>query len=238
VSVPSEILQIVQSSGNSFHAKVARWFQVQGWRVTVSPYYMDQTQGKAREIDLVAEKIWPFDTDFRRRGGSVGVRLFIECKFVPSHSVFWFADKDVEAAQSLVCATGLFRKDNTYTQKHHYLEHGHRVAKIFATAVARSQETEPFYKALNQVLSASVSMRGQGVSPALSQGHPPAVVLEFPIVVCSSFGRMYQTDFYADTTPEVISDNFQLELNYAYVNRGGQQQNDYFLLDFVEFDRL
>ena len=30
-----------------------------GWHVVVSPYYMDQTQSKAREIDLVAEKLWP-----------------------------------------------------------------------------------------------------------------------------------------------------------------------------------
>ena len=238
MSVPPEILQIVKTSGNTFHAKVARWFQAQGWKVTVSPYYMDQTQGKAREIDLVAEKVWRIDGDFRRREGEVGVRLFIECKFVPSHSVFWFADKDVAAAEALVCGSGLFRRDNTYTKTHHYLEKCPRVAKIFATAAGRSQETEPFYKALNQVLNATVAMRGQGISSALSQGHQPAVVLEFPVVVCSSFGQIYQTDFYAEQAPEQISENFQLEMQYAYVDRNGQHKDDYFLLDFVEFDRL
>jgi hypothetical protein len=238
VAVPSEVIKIVQTSGNSFHAKVARWFQSQGWRVTVSPYYMDQTQGKAREIDLVAEKIWAIQGDYRRKEGEIGVRLFIECKFVPNYSVFWLADKDIAAAEGLVCAKGPFRRDNTYTKKHHYLERGQRVAKLFATAVGRSQETEPFCKALNQVLNATVSMQGQGISSALTQGHPPALVLEFPLVVCSSFGQMYQTDFYADATPELISDNFQLELNYAYVDRRGQQRDDYFLVDFVEFDRL
>jgi hypothetical protein len=29
-----------------------------------------------------------------------------------------------------------------------------------------------------------------------------------------------------------------MELNYAYVDRSGQQRDDYFLLDFVEFSQL
>ena len=237
--VPEEIVQIVQTSGNNFHAKVARWLQTNGWRVTVSPYYMDQTQGKAREIDLVAEKIWSIQGDYGRNEGEVGVRLFVECKFVPSYSVFWFADKDFVAAEHLVCASGLFRPENTYTKKHHYLvEHSQRVAKLFATAAGRSQETEPYYKALNQVINATVSMRGQGISPVLSQGRSPTVVLEFPVVVCSSFDQIYQVDFYSDTTPQAVAGNFQLELHYAYLNRNGQQRDDYFLLDFVEFKRL
>ena len=59
---------------------------------------MDQTQNKAREIDLVAEKLWPVMDHWGQPMGDVAVRLFVECKFIPSYSVFWFADKDTEAA--------------------------------------------------------------------------------------------------------------------------------------------
>src|SRR5512143_4062633 len=103
MSGPEAITKLVAASGNNFHAKVARWMQADGWHVTVSPYYMDQTQNKAREIDLVAEKLWPvMDHWGRQPVGDVAVRLFVECKFIPSYSVFWFTDKDFEAAEKLV----------------------------------------------------------------------------------------------------------------------------------------
>ena len=97
MSVPDEVLKLISESGNNFHAKVARWMQADGWHVSVSPYYMDQTQNKAREIDLVAEKLWPVMDHWGQPMGDVAVRLFVECKFIPSYSVFWFADKDREA---------------------------------------------------------------------------------------------------------------------------------------------
>lgn len=240
MSVPDEILQLVSSSGNNFHAKVARWFQANDWHVVVSPYYMDQTQNKAREIDLVAERFCPVKNIWGDPVGDLVVRLYVECKFVPSYSVFWFTDKDREAAQKLVCSRGWFRPDNSYTAKHHYLAEGKRVAKLFATSVGRQQETEPYYKALNQVLNAMVSMRGGPVSLPSRHGRRrgPMAVLEFPVVVCSSFEQMYEVDFFADSTPCRVERNFQLELRYAYIDRGGAQQNEYLLLDFVEFGQL
>lgn len=201
---------------------------------------MDQTQNKAREIDLIAEKLWPVKDVFDRRMDDVAVRLFIECKFVPSHSVFWFAEKDQESAEDLVCSSGLFRVDNSYTKKHHYLAQNSKVAKLFTTSASKASENEPFYKALNQALNAMVSMSGQPVSvPVLKKSRrTPRVVIEFPVVVCSSFDQMYSVDFYAESQPESIKDNFQLEVRYAYIDRHNKQRNDYFLLDFVEFSQL
>lgn len=240
MGVPDEISKLVRNSGNNFHAKVARWLSDNDWHVVVSPYYMDQTQNKAREIDLIAEKLWPVNNTFGSRMDDVAVRLFIECKFVPSHSVFWFAEKDQESAQALVCASGSFRADNMYTKKHHYLAQSSKVAKLFATNASKAPENEPFYKALNQALNAMVSMRGQPVSvPALKKSRrTPRVVIEFPVVVCSSFDQIYAVDFYAESQPESIKDNFQLEVRYAYIDRHNNQRDDYFLLDFVEFSQL
>ena len=238
--VPDEVSKLVRNSGNNFHAKVARWLSDNDWHVVVSPYYMDQTQNKAREIDLIAEKLWPVKDMFGHLIDYVAVRLFIECKFIPSHSVFWFAEKDQDSAQELVCASGLFRKDNIYTKKHHYLAQSSKVAKLFATSTSKTPENEPFYKALNQVLNAMVSMTGRPVSvPTLKKSQrSPRAVIEFPVVVCSSFDQIYSVDFYTESQPESIKDNFQLEVRYAYIDRHNNQRDDYFLLDFVEFNQL
>lgn len=240
MTAPTEITELIRSSGNNFHAKVARWFSDNGWHVVISPYYMDQAQSKAREIDLVAEKLWPITDMFGRATKDIAVRLFIECKFVASDAVFWFADKDKESALGLVCAIGPFRRDNTYTEKHHYLSQSSRVAKLFATSNARAVENEPFYKALNQSLNAMTSMRGQPLTiPSVRNSWQyPIAVLEYPVVVCNSFDRIFSVDFFADSEPEPIQDNFQLEVSYAYIDRNETHHNDYFLLDFVSFDKL
>lgn len=240
MAVPIEVSELIKNSGNNFHAKVARWLSDNGWHVVVSPYYMDQTQNKAREIDLIAEKLWPVINDFNQKTGNIAVRLYVECKFVPSYSAFWFADKNMKSALELVCSNGHYKENNTYTQKHHYLAHSATVAKLFATSTSKTNENEPFYKALNQALNAMVSMRGQPVSTPTSNNNqrPPSLIIEFPIVVCSSFKQIYSADFYAESEPKPITDNFQLEVNYAYIDKHSKQKDDYFLLDFVEFDQL
>jgi hypothetical protein len=239
MAVPKEIIDLIRFSGNNFHAKVARWFLEKGWHVEVSPYYMDQTQGKAREIDLIVEKIvgeiHQFPDQLTER---IAIRLYIECKFVASNSVFWFAEKDKVSAHQLVCKEGNFRHNNSYTNEHHYLINN-RVAKVFATASNKNSENEPFYKALNQTLNGMVSMRGRVISiPGVAKSKIPIRTLEFPVVVCSSFASLYFVDFFSESTPQPIVDNFQLELRYAYVDRAGNSLNDYFLLDFIAMDNL
>ncbi len=240
MTVPDEVLRLVAESGNNFHAKVARWMQAAGWHVIVSPYYMDQTQSKAREIDLVAEKLWPVKNDWGQPIDDVAVRLYIECKFIPSYSAFWFTDKDMNAAEKLVCTSESFRQDNIYTKKHHYLAKSPRVAKLFATTVGKTADNDPYYRALSQVLNAMISMRGGQVSvPDLKKrSRGPMALLEFPVVVCSSFQQVYGVDFFLDSPPERVTENFQLEIQYAYLDKAGAQRNEHLLLDFVEFDQL
>ena len=119
MTTPTAIEELVRNSGNSFHAKVARWLSDDGWHVVVSPYYMDQTQNKAREIDLVAEKLWPISDTWGKPLTNLCVRLYVECKYVPTPTVFWFTDKDLGAALDLTCKDGVFRRENFYTEKHH-----------------------------------------------------------------------------------------------------------------------
>lgn len=238
--VRTSITQLIDGSGNNFHAKVARWFHANDWHTVVSPYYMDQGQSKARELDLVVEKLWPIRDVFGQPEGDVVVRLFVECKFVASEAVFWFAPKDTEAAKKLVCRSGSFSENNMYTERHHYLAKSPNVAKLFASNNTRTSENEPFFKALNQALNATVAMRGKSPAhPAIAgRRGGTLVMLEFPVVVCSAFDQLYAVDFLAESDPTPIRENFQLEVQYAYLDRGGNQHDDYFLLDFVEFSQL
>ena len=239
MSVPTAVQELIDGSGNNFHAKVARWFAADGWRTAISPYYMDQSQQKARELDLIAEKQWPIRSHIGQWIGEVVVRLFVECKYVPGYSVFWFVDKNMKATTEMVCAKGPFRSDNIYTAKHHYIAGGSRVAKLFASSNARGQESEPFYKALNQALNGLVAMRGQTPQLTLdSGGRGTNVVLNFPVVVCSSFTQLYAADFAGVKESSEIIDNFQLEVQYAFADSQGRSRDELFLLDFVEFDRL
>jgi hypothetical protein len=240
MSVPHSVIELIEGSGNNFHAKVARWFHGDGWHVTVSPYYLDQAQEKARELDLVVEKLWPISDSYDQVEGDVVVRLFVECKFVAAETAFWFADKDKIAAMRLTCSLGPFRKGNTYTDKHHYLTTSPRVAKLFASKNSKAAENEPIYKALNQSLNATVAMRAQLPShPGLKKNpNRKTVTLSYPVIVCSSFSQLYGVDFLGDSPPHSIDDNFQLEVQYAFVDRDAKQRNDYFLVDLVEFAKL
>lgn len=240
MSVPSQVQELIDGSGNTFHAKVARWFASDGWSTTISPYYMDQSQQKARELDLIAEKVWPIKGTFGLQEGEVAVRLFVECKFLPGYSVFWFTDKDRSAVEKMICASGYFRRDNTYTSKHHYLSTSDRVAKLFASSNAKGQEAEPFYKALNQSLNGLVSMRCQTPRAFSSERRDGGfqLTLDFPVVVCSSFSQLYAADFGGTGNTSLVKDNFQLEIQYAYVDASGHSRDELFLLDVVEYERL
>jgi hypothetical protein len=242
MSIPNEITDLIQSSGNNFHAKVARWFSEHGWHVEISPYYMDQTQGKAREIDLIVEKVVDSITNYGSQTKTdIVVRLYVECKYIAQNSVFWFVNKNMPAALNLVCKSGLFPSNNSYTNEHHHLTNK-PVAKVFSSSTSnKNAEHEPFYKALNQALNSMVSMQGRQVSiPRFLNSRQPSLpeILEFPIVICNSFERLFSVEFFSDADPQLITENFQLEVQYAYVDRANIARNDYFLLDFVSFEKL
>jgi hypothetical protein len=233
--------KFVENSGNNFHAKVARWFSSSGWHVVVSPYYMDQAQSKSRELDLIAEKTWLIRDVFDKARGKLVVRLFIECKFIADEAVFWFAPKDIDAATNLVIRSGPFRERNTYTQKHHYLSQSEDVAKLFASCnSSRANENDPIFKALNQVLNGFVALR---MTPSLHpdiqlKGWEKVVTIDFPVIVLSSFSKLHSTQFLEEADPKPLTENFQLEVRYAFVGKEGHQVTEYFLLDVVDFEQL
>jgi hypothetical protein len=229
---------IISQSGNTFHCKVLKYLQEKGWTVLISPYYNDNVSNKPREIDLIAEKAFESKDRSRDNSGTVNVRLFVECKYVSQVTVFWFHNKDKHNAEDLITRTTPLRKDNLYTQKHHYLGGVDRVAKLFADERKKSSENEMFYKALNQSLNAMVYYRNKESIIKLPNGRINQILLtvNFPIIVCNSFENLYRVEIDSEPDPVNISENFQLEVNYAYLGSNGNNVNEYFLIDILDFN--
>lgn len=240
MSSSEEIEAIVNESGNSFHCRVTNYLKEKGWRTLVSPYYMDGGTNKPREIDLVAEKHWIFNDRHHGQYGAVIIKLFIECKYIPQPNVFWFSEKDIAAATKWLVSNTPLRENNMFTNKHHYLASGPRVAKLFASKNKPNAENEVIYKALNQSLNAMVYLRGkESLIPEIEDGRIPTLAsIEMPVVLCNSFADFYRVEMENSGTPQRLDENFQLEVNYAYMDLNGKQRSDYFLLDIVDFEKI
>lgn len=232
-----EIETIVKESGNNFHCKVTNYLKEQGWQTLVSPYYMDNVSNKPREIDLIAEKSWHGG---ERKYGTINIKLFIECKYIPQKNVFWFADKDIVSAKEWVTSNTPLHKNNASIDRHHYLASNPKVAKLFASKNKPNIENEAIYKALNQSLNAMVYLRHKEsiIPPIPNRTNKILATVELPVILCNSFDNLYRVEMEDSSNPEKITDNFQLEVNYAYIDYQGNHRSEYFLLDIVDFNNF
>ena len=235
-----EIEAIVNESGNSFHCRVANYLRDKGWYTLVSPYYMDSATSKPREVDLIAEKNWFCTGRFEGKSGNVITKLFVECKYISQPNVFWFSDKDFASAKQWVVTNTPLRGDDVFAAKHHYLATNHKVAKLFASKNRPNTENEPIYRALNQSLNAMVYMRWRGsIYPEFrEQGMPVLATVEMPVILCNSFDDFYRVEMEDQSEPKPIDGNFQLEVNYAYLDDQKNNRTEYFLIDIVDFNKL
>jgi hypothetical protein len=231
---------IIESSGNNFHCKVINYFKEKGWHALISPYYTDNISNKPREIDLVVEKEFPYGDGYSEVRGTINVKLYIECKFIPQLNVFWFYDKDAENTENLVLRTTPHYEGNRYRKDHHYLKDQERVAKLFAGSNNRNLENEVIYKALNQSLNAMVYHRySESIIPESTAAHSNILqTLEYPLIVCNNFEKFLRTDVDTDDDPIPIENNFQLEVNYAYMDTEKDHRKEFFLIDIVDFNKL
>jgi hypothetical protein len=235
-----KVKAIIAQSGNTFHCKVLKYLHEKGWTVLISPYYNDNVSSKPREIDLIAEKAFDAKDHFGRFFGTVNVKLFIECKYIVQKTVFWFHDKDKQKAEELVTQTTPLRQDNTYTAKHHYLGEVNRVAKLFSDEQKKSADNEMFYKALNQSLNAMVYYRNRESIIKLPKGEEGHILrtVNYPVIVCNSFENLFKVEVDTEADPSNINENFQLEVNYAYLTPRDSNINEYFLIDILNFNLL
>ncbi len=235
-----EATTIISESGNSFHCRVTNYLQKQEWHTLVSPYYMDSATNKPREIDLIAEKSWLYDNRFEKKYGTINIKLFIECKYIPQTNVFWFSDKDMVSTREWVLSNTPLCERNTFTDQHHYISTNPKVAKLFASKNKPNIENEVIYKALNQSLNAMVYLRhGGSVIPEVpNRNNNILATVEIPVILCNSFEKFHRVDMEDSSNPQVINENFQLEVNYAYMDQHRNHQNEYFLIDIVNFNKM
>ncbi|MBI4619076.1 MAG: hypothetical protein HY739_02755 [Desulfobacterales bacterium] len=237
-----EIEELVNESGNSFHCRVVNYLKEKGWHTLVSPYYMDSSTSKPREIDLIAEKSWNHNDRYGRKNGDVIIKLFIECKYIPQANVFWFSDKDVASAKQWVITNTPLpeNNNNVFTGKHHYLATNPKVAKLFTSKNRPNTENEVIYRALNQSLNAMVYLRGrESIIPDIQAGSTPILAsVEMPVILCNSFADFYRVEMEDPGEPKPIDANFQIEVNYAYLDQQKNHRTEYFLIDIVDFDKL
>ncbi len=236
-----EVKSIISSSGNSFHCKVTNYLKGKGWTTLVSPYYMDGSSNKPREIDLIAEKSWKYNNNYEQTYGTVNIKLFIECKYIPQINVFWFGEKDIASAREWVSRNTPLKDHIGYTDRHHYLSPDKKtVAKLFASKSKQNIENEVIYKALNQSLNAMVYLRHPySIIPEIPHRDNNILVsVEMPVILCNSFEKFYRVEMEDSCNPRAINENFQLEVNYAYIDQNKNNQNDFFLIDVVGFDKL
>lgn len=172
--------------------------------------------------------------------GVVNFRLFMECKYIPQKVVFWFDDKNTASAYKWLTTNTPFPERNHFTEQHHYLAQQEKVAKLFSEGKGKTAENEAIYKALTQSLNAMVYSRWQeSIIPEKVIGRMAVFsTINMPVIVCNSFDNFYKVEMGGDETLSKITDNFQLEVNYAYIDRNGNHLNEYFLIDVVSFDNL
>lgn len=229
--------EILNTNGNNHHSKVVSKFRSLGWQSLVSPYYSDNFTDKAREIDVIVERDYSIqDID---RYDPLRVRFFLECKYIAQETVLWFDKKDMHRTRELL--DSLF---NAETQKYQYKVNTYHygedvpVAKLFGSKGGRAEENEVLSKAINQCLNAFIYYRNETTAP-IPRGQSLSSTISYPVIVCNSFDKFRRASMSDQTAPlEVITEPFQLEVNYAYLDREKRPQNEFFLIDVITIDQI
>jgi len=232
-----KIQEIIEASGNNFHSNAIKFLREKEWNVLISPYYNDYATDKAREIDIIAEKPFEVKGSLGKTKGWLNVRFIIECKYLNSETVFWFDAKDKKKAEDLVVSETPLKKDNSYTQKHHYMG-DQRVAKLFASEKGKDLVNEPIYKAINQSLNAMIYFRHEPPIQQQARGIPETVC--YPIIILNDFKKIFGVNIGESGNSKITDKFFQLEINYAYLdtNTNRRNMNEYFLIDVVDYTYL
>jgi len=234
--------KIMEKSGNGFHTRVVKLFREQKWTVLVSPYYSDNFTDKPREIDIITERKFDVKNSISNWLGTLNIRLFIECKYITGNTVFWFDNKDKNrATERIMTDTGMGHpNDNINIKELHYFADV-PVAKLFSSEKNRNEDNEWMSKAINQNLNALIYYRNR-TDIILEDPYNHSQVLRrvpYPVIVVNSFENFFRTSIADDTEKvEPITEPFQLEVNYAYIDKDRGGHNEYFLIDVVSIDKL
>lgn len=237
-----ELKELMEKSGNSFHSRVVNLLRNLKWKVLVSPYYSDGFTDKPRELDIITGKDFDINAFIGSWLGTLNIRFFIECKYVNKKTIFWFDVKDKERSiERIMTDSDLDHPQiNVSIQTHHYFIDT-LVAKLFTTDKGHGEDNEIIGKAINQNLNAMIYYRYRSdvIPPEQDKRTNVLRNISYPLIVVNSFDNFYKTDM-SDENYEItpITEPFQIEVNYAYVDKDKNSCNEYFLIDVVSFEKL
>jgi len=229
------IENIISQSGNKFHCEVVNYLRSENWEVEISPFYSDSLSNKPREIDIIAEKVFPIELSFGRYWGNVVLRLFIECKYINNTIAFWFDKKDTKKTTDLLERNfGLSTFISDQPVRHHRFFILDDVAKLY-TSGRDSQDNDVIYKAINQSLNALVYYRDNNILGVQVNKHLRTI--HYPVIVCQDFKKFFKVSIGDLDKYETLKEKFCLELNYVYPTNGSSK-SEYFLIDVVDFSNF
>lgn len=223
----NQISKIIEKSGHDFHLKVSKKLRDLGWNTVDNHYYNDPDSGKAREIDIIATKEYPVHGDsFNHVNEKIIIKLFIECKYINSPTIFWFKNRDINRAIELSKDSEILNdKPDNYVNdltKHHYVKSND------VTGQWQSTNNDVFNEAQHQVLKAMLFFKEAGQEN---------YEISYPIIVINDFSQLYRRES-PPKNHDNITENFQIEINYAYKNKKNDNITKYFLIDVVEIPTL
>lgn len=235
--MPDPFQEILNTNGNNHHAKVVSKFRSIGWQTLVSPYYSDNFTDKAREIDVVVER--DYEVQDMDPIDPVRIRFFLECKYIAQETVLWFDKKDMGRTSTLL--DSLFGAETyKYSYKINDYHYGADVpvAKLFGSKNGKAEENEVLSKAINQCLNAYIYYRRQTTAPYPKRTGISST-LSYPVIVCNSFEKFRRVSMEdSQGGLEEITEPFQLEVNYAYLDSEKKPQNEFFLIDVITIDQI
>jgi hypothetical protein len=244
-----DIQNFAKQHGNRFHAEVVLHLRKNGWNVTVSPFYRDIATDKAREVDVIAGKVFYVPRGLGFQPFAFPVMLVIECKYVNKEILFWFDTKDSRQARDLITRSFPELRDNANIEKHHWYPLNEDVAKLFANINLNKDERQPenevIFSSIDKVLNSLIYYRNK---PSEDLPINPGAVrkgrIYYPLVLVDRFSKLYKTTFGQPEATQPLDEEswFPAEVNYAYTNLVGGRfrfpKFEYFLVDIVNFARF
>lgn len=242
-----KLKQSINQTGFPLELKVAKLFKKLGWKLMVSPYYIDKDEMKGREIDLYASnhifgedknKIY-FENSF---GFSVEIK---EAKKKPW--VFFSAEESstffpFEYTANEKFISDLFEdKDKKVFLVNHRNKNRFKkeTAKSFFEGFSKNGGRDDIYKAISGSVKAMIHFREESYPP--TDKGPEYIFESFNSLVVVK-GEMFEAKL-DDNTDELILDKSDyvqvafnyLSPNYKSLNKRGTKE---FIVHIVEYDYL
>jgi hypothetical protein len=234
-----------------FHYKVYNYFKDKGWKVQLSPYYIDNYTQKPREVDIIAEKFYKIEppilisanlkeglSDQQKYIGTFNVRLYIECKLKKLEEYILFFEKPINKKfEVLLKGRNIFyyEAEIPNVEIHYFRED---VSKLFST---QSNRHDYLFDAINQSLHSMIYFN----TLFKKEGHiislfSPEELSHLNILAIASFPIIILEDIKAkDINDKLIENNFAAEVNYAYYDEINRNfKNKIFYVDVVSFAKI